>query len=632
MAVYRCKMCGGDLEIETGNSSCICEFCGTQQTLPKVEDENLQGLFNRANILRMKAEFDRASELYEKILQVSSTEAEAYWGLILCKYGIEYVEDPATFQRIPTCHRASYDVVTADDDYKMAIQYADVIQRGIYEEQAKQIDNIQKGIIDLAQKEDSYDVFICYKETDNAGKRTQDSVLANDIYYQLTEEGFKVFYAAITLEDKIGQEYEPYIFSALNSSKVMLSLGTKPEYFNSPWVKNEWSRFLKIMKRDQSRMLIPCYRDMDAYELPEEFAHLQAQDMSKIGFINDVVRGIKKVINKGELNSKSVSEKVSSQPAVSGTNVDALIKRGYMALEDSEWEKADHFFEESLNNDAEKAEAYFGKLLAENQCENSEALVNLLSNKYEKATSVESVLACQKEEEHISEISEKYYIPYYLDKEMIKKKYTYDTTFNSELKGRKDQKGLQMQELESNKLLVRAKKYSTGEMEMCVEGVINKVIEALDQRIALASEEDARNVERVKGEYLDFIKETDNEIEKLYHEVLERRESDYQAYNEKLRELENDSNAREHDFITLRSYLMNLEGYKDSISLEQRCVEGGVKARINELEKHKERNEERSLQVKAESKRKNILNTIGYCILIGMMVCIFVLPIILSYL
>ena len=248
MAVYRCKMCGGDLEIETGNSSCICEFCGTQQTLPKVEDENLQGLFNRANILRMKAEFDRASELYEKILQVSSTEAEAYWGLILCKYGIEYVEDPITFQRIPTCHRASYDVVTVDDDYKMAIQYADVIQRGIYEEQAKQIDNIQKGIIDLAQKEDSYDVFICYKETDNTGKRTQDSVLANDIYYQLTEEGFKVFYATITLEDKIGQEYEPYIFSALNSSKVMLSLGTKPEYFNSPWVKNEWSRFLKIMK------------------------------------------------------------------------------------------------------------------------------------------------------------------------------------------------------------------------------------------------------------------------------------------------------------------------------------------------------------------------------------------------
>ena len=53
----------------------------------------------------------------------------------------------------------------------------------------------------------------------------------------------------------MGTEYEPYIFSALNTSRVMLSLGTKPEYFNAVWVKNEWSRFLKIMKKDRSKLL-----------------------------------------------------------------------------------------------------------------------------------------------------------------------------------------------------------------------------------------------------------------------------------------------------------------------------------------------------------------------------------------
>ena len=58
----------------------------------------IRSLFNRANTLRIKSEFDKAEKLYEKILQVKSDEAEAYWGLILCKYGIEYVEDPATFQ------------------------------------------------------------------------------------------------------------------------------------------------------------------------------------------------------------------------------------------------------------------------------------------------------------------------------------------------------------------------------------------------------------------------------------------------------------------------------------------------------------------------------------------------------
>ena len=122
-------------------------------------------------------------------------------------------------------------------------------------------------------------MFICYKETDENGKRTVDSTVANDIYYQLTKEGLKVFYAAITLENKLGQEYEPYIFSALNSAKVMLVIGTKPEYFEAVWVKNEWSRYLALIRGGAKKVLIPAYRDMDPYDLPEEFSHLQAQDI-----------------------------------------------------------------------------------------------------------------------------------------------------------------------------------------------------------------------------------------------------------------------------------------------------------------------------------------------------------------
>ena len=387
MAVFRCKMCGGDLPMTEGASSCTCEFCGTEQTIPTVKDENLQGLFNRANVLRMKSEFDKAEEIYERILQSSESEAEAYWGLILCKYGIEYVEDPTTFKRIPTCHRTSYDAITADEDYRNALKYADVVQRGIYEAEAKAIDEIQKGILAISQKEDPYDVFICYKETDENGKRTQDSVIANDIYYQLTQEGFKVFYAAITLEDKLGSEYEPYIFSALNTAKVMLSLGTKPEYFSAVWVKNEWSRFLKLMKKDRSKMLIPCYRDMDAYELPEEFAHLQAQDMSKIGFINDLVRGIKKVVTKDD-KATSVKETV----VVNGGSTSAapLLKRAVMFLEDGDWAKADDFCEQVLNIDPENSQAYVGKLMAELKVHRQSDLVNCADpfdnrNSYKKA-------------------------------------------------------------------------------------------------------------------------------------------------------------------------------------------------------------------------------------------------------
>ncbi len=374
MSTLKCKMCGGTLEINENETTATCEYCGTEQTIPKITDDVVGNLFNRANTLRLKSEFDKAEEIYNKIVGLDNTQSEAYWGIILCKYGIEYVEDPTTYKRVPTCHRTSYDAITADEDYKLAIQYADISQKIIYEAEAKAIDEIQKGILTISQNEKPYDVFICYKETDESGKRTQDSVLANDIYHQLTQEGFKVFYAAITLEDKLGQEYEPYIFAALNSAKVMLVIGSKPEYFTAVWVKNEWSRYLKLMKADRSKLLIPCYKDMDAYELPEEFAHLQAQDMGKIGFINDIVRGIKKVIKKDEPKSAVKEATAAGQAANSG--VAPLLKRISLFLEDGNWQEADEYCERVLDSDPENAQAYLYKLMAKMEVRKTEDLRN----------------------------------------------------------------------------------------------------------------------------------------------------------------------------------------------------------------------------------------------------------------
>ena len=363
MSIFKCKMCGGTIEFNPGDTVGVCDSCGTKQTLPTTNDEIITNLHNRANTLRLKCEFDKAEEIYNKILEKNPDDAEAHWGIILCKYGIEYVEDPQTYNRVPTCHRTSFDAILADEDYKAALANGDGAQRELYEEEAKKIDRIQKDILSIVHNEKPFDVFICYKETDENGNRTQDSVIANDIYHQLTQEGFKVFYAAITLEDKVGQEYEPYIFAALNSAKVMLVVGSKPEYFTAVWVKNEWSRFLKLIKTDRSKLLIPCYRNMDAYELPEEFAHLQAQDMSKIGFINDLVRGIRKVVADTDSQEKTVRESVAVNSG--NANEESLLKRAFMFLEDGDWSAADEYCEKVLDIDPENARAYLGKLMAE---------------------------------------------------------------------------------------------------------------------------------------------------------------------------------------------------------------------------------------------------------------------------
>ena len=376
MAAFKCKMCGGTIEFEPGASIGVCDSCGTKQTLPRLDDDKRANLYDRANHFRRNNDFDKAMGIYEQILSEDADDAEAYWSLVLCRYGIEYVEDPATHKRVPTVNRAQYTSVFADADYKSAIAHADDAQRAIYEAEAKAIDEIQKGILEISGKEEPFDVFICYKETDANGRRTQDSVLANDLYHQLSQEGFKVFFARITLEDKLGSAYEPYIFAALNSAKVMVVLGTKPEYFNAVWVKNEWSRYLALVKQSGGKkMLIPAYKDMDPYDLPDEFSHLQAQDMAKLGFMQDLIRGIKKIL---AADSPKAAAKETVNLNGNGSTA-PLLKRVFLFLEDGNWTKADEYCEKVLDLDPECAEAYLGKLMAELQVKNQKELAECIT-------------------------------------------------------------------------------------------------------------------------------------------------------------------------------------------------------------------------------------------------------------
>jgi hypothetical protein len=291
-------MCGGNLDVSPEMTVGTCSYCGTTMTLPKLSGEKRANLYNRANACRQDNDYDRAMGIYESILAEDLTDAEAYWSLVLCKYGIEYVEDPKTRKRIPTCNRVRTASVFDDHDYRQAIVYASGEAKALYEEEAATIETVRKNILDISNSEEPFDVFICYKETDERGRRTPDSVIAQELYGELTEKGYNVFFSRITLEDKTGTAYEPYIFAALNSAKVMAVIGTRREYFDSVWVKNEWSRYLALIKGGAKKTLAPVYQNMTVGDLPEELRHLQAQDMGELGFMQDLVRGIEKMIPK----------------------------------------------------------------------------------------------------------------------------------------------------------------------------------------------------------------------------------------------------------------------------------------------------------------------------------------------
>lgn len=372
MATFKCKMCGGQLEVQEGQSVCTCEFCGTAQTVPHFDNEKKATFFKRAHDLRFKCEFDKAAGVYETIVTEYPNEAEAYWGLVLCKYGIEYVDDPKTKKKIPTCHRTQFASIFDDHDYLSAIRCADAVARELYKREANAISKLQNAILEISSKEDPFDVFICYKETDDRGGRTPDSVLAQDIFDELSSAGYKVFFARRTLERKLGSEYEPYIFAALHSAKVMVHVTSSKANSEAVWVRNEWSRYLSLIAEGQKKTLIPCYKGISAYELPDEMKNLQGQDMSKLGAMQDLIYGIKKILKP----TGRVVEKVAEDaPVSSDTGYDALVRKGHTYLKNHKMEQAKRCFEKAIEAAELCGDAYLGMLLCEYQLESLEELL-----------------------------------------------------------------------------------------------------------------------------------------------------------------------------------------------------------------------------------------------------------------
>ncbi len=350
MEVLKCKMCGGNILAVPGLTIGRCDSCGTNQTLPELDGSKKLSLFQRANALRKNCAFDRAAAVYETIVAEYPQEAEAYWGLLLCSFGIEYVDDPASGNKIPTCHRSSYESVLKNSNYHAAIQYARPEARGLYEAEAAAIDALQKDLISISAKEAPCDIFICYKETDPQGKRTLDSLLAQDLYDALTREGYRVFFSRISLEDKLGTEYEPYIFAALNSARVMLAVGTRPEHYQAVWVRNEWSRFLRLMTPGSDKYLFPCYKNMDPYSLPEEFARLQGKDLGEIGAVQDILRNLKKIFP-----SRDATRSAPAAPSSTGVVFAAPSRRTAKAALPEELEEAGMLYVKGGYSNGDKA-------------------------------------------------------------------------------------------------------------------------------------------------------------------------------------------------------------------------------------------------------------------------------------
>ena len=233
--------------------------------------EKIQKLYCQAADYQYDRRYDKAEEYYRRMLTEGDEDAEVYWRLIMCHYCMFYEKDD-NGRMIPIILNPDLTDPAEMSLRKELAKHMTEEEKTYYETRLRAIDQILDKYR-LLKSEVQYDVFISVKQ-DDGGHYTSDSDVASDLYDFMTSHGLRVFNSRRAVIP-VGQEYEPYIISALISSKVLIVVGSTPENMNSKWVKNEWSRFQWLQFREKEKTgktdrVLFCYltKGMQAEQIP----------------------------------------------------------------------------------------------------------------------------------------------------------------------------------------------------------------------------------------------------------------------------------------------------------------------------------------------------------------------------
>ncbi len=539
MGGLKCKMCGSNLDIEDSITVCKCEKCGTSQTVPDIEDDKELKLFERAGRLRFNCDFDKAAGIYNTITDSYPEEAEGYWGLILCKYGIEYA-DNASGKKVPVCHRISYDSVMDDEDFELVMENSDSESRAIFREEAKIIEENRKKYIQIAESEQPYDIYISYRAKDDNGDKTAVSEIAGHLYNKLTSARYRVFLSEAALKGKKQSDCEPYIYSALNSANVMLALGTSYDDYNNVWVKNEWNRYLEIAEKNKNKCLIPCYKDVDEYDIPKEFAGLKVCQLGNDDTFNNIMAEIANVVKQESVNQPAPKPE-KAEPAeeieleeieiIEPVDINKLLDEGFSAISDKNWKKANKLFFHVLDEEPDNSKAYWGQLLVQQECTNAREMAD---NLYLQVIGNTSDNTYELEiRDRRQEIKDKYPVANLFSEEEYAN--LFDVHFNCQSGVENTKSAIAANNehyiLSDNELFKRAKQNADAEVAAGIEEFVANVNRHLDEILKNVTEKEQQEIEAARQQetaYFSKLEDAFKKADDMANANLFNSEAEYQ--------------------------------------------------------------------------------------------------------
>lgn len=539
MGGLKCKMCGSNLDIGDSITVCKCEKCGTSQTVPDIEDDKELKLFERAGRLRFNCDFDKAAGIYNTITDSYTEEAEGYWGLILCKYGIEYA-DNASGKKVPVCHRISYDSVMDDEDFELVMENSDSESRAIFREEAKIIEENRKKYIQIAESEQPYDIYISYRAKDDNGDKTAVSEIAGHLYNKLTSARYRVFLSEAALKGKKQSDCEPYIYSALNSANVMLALGTSYDDYNNVWVKNEWNRYLEIAEKNKNKCLIPCYKDVDEYDIPKEFAGLKVCQLGNDDTFNNIMAEIANVVKQESVNQPAPKPE-KAEPAeeieleeieiIEPVDINKLLDEGFSAISDKNWKKANKLFFHVLDEEPDNSKAYWGQLLVQQECTNAREMAD---NLYLQVIGNTSDNTYELEiRDRRQEIKDKYPVANLLSEEEYANLFDVHFNYQSGVENTKSAIAANNEHyiLSDNELFKRAKQNADDEVAAGIEEFVANVNRHLDEILKNVTEKEQQEIEAARQQetaYFSKLEDAFKKADDMANANLFNSEAEYQ--------------------------------------------------------------------------------------------------------
>lgn len=536
MGALKCKMCGSNLEIEDSITVCKCEKCGTSQTVPDIEDDKELKLFERAGRLRFNCDFDKAAGIYDTITDSYPEEAEGYWGLILCKYGIEYADD-ASGKKVPVCHRISYDSVMDDEDFELVMENSDSESRAIFREEAKIIEENRKEYIQIAESEQPYDIYISYRVQDDNGDKTPVSEIAGHLYNKLTSAGYRVFLSEAALKGKKRSDCEPYIYSALNSAKVMLALGTSYDDYNDVWVKNEWNRYLEIAEKNKNKCLIPCYKDVDEYDIPKEFAGLKVCQLGNDDTFNNIIAEIANVVKPELINQPAPQTEPAEEieleeiEVIEPVDINKLLDEGFAAISDKNWKEANKLFFQVLDEEPDNSKAYWGQLLVQQECTNAREMAD---NLYLQVIGNTSDNTYELEiRDRRQEIKDKYPVANLFSEEEYANLFDVHFNYQSGVENTKSAIAANNEHyiLSDNELFKRAKQNADIEVAAGIEEFVANVNRHLDEILKNVTEQEQQEIEAARQQetaYFSKLEDAFKKADDMANANLSNSEAEYQ--------------------------------------------------------------------------------------------------------